>query len=102
MSALPPIADISWRQCMSALCQKRTFVHSLDHLVGARKQCRRHGEAQHPGDSRVDYQLELGRLHDRQACRLGALEDAAHIDAVLTMRVRQACSVAYQPAHFGI
>ena len=51
---------------------------------------------------RVDDQLELGRLHDRQVRGLGALEDAAAIDADLTTRIRQARSVAHQPAGFGI
>ena len=36
----------------------------------------------------VDDELELGRLHDRQVGGLGALEDAAGIDADLTIRVR--------------
>jgi hypothetical protein len=31
----------------------------LDHLVGGRKQRRRHGEAEHPGGLGVDHQLEL-------------------------------------------
>ena len=46
--------------------------------------------------------LELGRLHDRQVCRLGALEDAARIYAGLTMRFRPARSVAHQPTDFGV
>ena len=45
---------------------------------------RRHVEAEHPGGLVVDDQLELGRLHDRQVRGLGALEDAAGIDADLT------------------
>ena len=61
---------------------------SFDHLVGGREQRRRHGEAEHPGGLEVDDQLELGRLHDRQVRRLRALEDAAGIDADLTIRIR--------------
>ena len=41
-------------------------------------------------------------LHDRQVRRLLALEDTAGIDADLTIRVRNAGSVAHQPAGFGI
>ena len=42
------------------------------------------------GGLEVDDQLELGRLHDRQFRGLGALEDAAGIDADLTIRIRKA------------
>ena len=40
-------------------------------------------EAEHPGGLEVDDQLELGRLHDRQVGGLGALENAAGVDADL-------------------
>ena len=40
----------------------------------------------------------LGRLHDRQVGRLLALEDAAGIDAGLTIRIRDAGPVAHQAA----
>ena len=43
----------------------------------------------------------LRRLHDRQVGGLLALEDAAGIDADLTPRIRDAGSVAHQPADFG-
>ena len=49
---------------LSALGQKRTFHHSFDHLVGARDEPRRHGEAERLGRLEVDHQLELGRLLD--------------------------------------
>src|SRR5262249_73249 len=47
-------------------------------------------------------QLELSRLHDRQIRRLRPLEDAAGINAHLTPGIPDACTVAHQPAHFGI
>src|SRR5215204_5032658 len=53
-------------------------------------------EAKHPGRLVVDDQLELGRLHHRQVCGLGALEDVSGLDADLTIGVRQARSVADQ------
>ena len=59
-------------------------------------------EAEHPGGLQVDDQLELGRLHDRQVRRLGALEDAAGVDAGLTIGIRDIGSVAHQPADLGI
>ena len=59
-------------------------VSSLDHLVGGDEQLIGHGEAEHPGGLVVDDQLELGRLHNRQVCGLGALEDARGIETDLT------------------
>ena len=42
------------------------------------------------------------RLHHRQVRGLRALEDAAGIDADLTIRIRNVASVAHQPAGLGI
>ena len=52
-------------------------------------------EAKHPCCLRVDDQLELGRLDDRQLGRLRAFEDAAGVDTELTIGIRQARSVAH-------
>src|SRR5262245_50004859 len=78
MSALPPIAtakaDSRKRSCrlcprkrtcavhqlMSALGQKRTCIALFDHLVGACKHRRRHGEVERLGSLEVDNQLVLG------------------------------------------
>ena len=62
------------------------------------EQRRRHLDAERPRRLQVDDELELGRLHDRQVGGLGALEDAAGIDADLTKRVCEVGSVAHQPA----
>src|SRR5262245_31670512 len=59
-------------------------------------------EAERPGGRQIDDQLELARLHHRQACRLCVLEDATGIDADLTPRIRNVGSVAHQTAGFGI
>ena len=50
---------------------------SFNHFVGGREQRRRHSEAKHPGGLRIDHQLQLGHLNDRQIRRLGTFEDAA-------------------------
>jgi hypothetical protein len=64
---------------MSAKCQKRTFRHSFDHLVGAGEQRRRNREAQRLGSLEIDHQLVFGRRLHRQIGRLLALEDAIDI-----------------------
>jgi hypothetical protein len=51
---------------MSALGQKRTFGHSVDYLVGARKQRRRDCQAERLCSPEIDDKLELRRLLDRQ------------------------------------
>ena len=50
---------------MSALCQKRTFRHSFDHLVSALLKMKRHVESERLGGLGIDNQLKLGRLFDR-------------------------------------
>src|SRR5262249_42058151 len=75
---------------------------SLDHLIGAGEQRWRHSEAEYPRRRVIDDKLELGGLHDRQVRRFRTLEDATRIDTDLTIRIRQAGSVAHQAADFGI
>jgi hypothetical protein len=65
---------------------RRTPVKKLfDHLVGEQLHRVGHGETERGGGLQVDHQLELGRLQDRQIGWLGALEDAANIDASLVI-----------------
>ena len=68
----------------------------LDHLVGDGEQLVGHRQAKRLGGFEVDDHLELGRLHDRQITRLGALEQAAGIDAGLAVGVLDAGAIADQ------
>jgi hypothetical protein len=52
----------------------RNSRHSLDHLVGAREQRRRHVQAERPGSFQVDHQLEYRRLLHRKVGGLLAFE----------------------------
>src|SRR2546427_2333718 len=51
------------------------LAHSLDHLVGKRKQLVRHREAERLGGFEIDDQLELGRLFDRKLAGICAREN---------------------------
>src|SRR5262249_7735004 len=54
-----------------------------------------------PGSRRVNDQLELRRLHDRQVRRLRAFENLSDVGAGLPPRIRNAGSVAHQTADFS-
>src|SRR6516165_8974556 len=73
----------------------------LDHLVGASRKSSRHLDAKRSSSAQIDHKLERSRLQDRQIGRLFALEDATGIDAHLTIRVVEVCTVAHQPPSCG-
>src|SRR5215468_8775855 len=92
-------AEVARKLFANAAYQTRA---SFDHLVGAGEQRWRHSEAEYPCRRVIDNKLELGGLHNRQVRRFCTLEDATSIDTDLTIRIRQAGSVAHQPADFDI
>src|SRR5436190_12735855 len=73
----------------------------FDHLVGLSKKRRRNRYAEGFHRLQIDHELELGGLNDRQICRLGAFENPAGVDADLTIRIRNARSVAHQATNGG-
>jgi hypothetical protein len=76
------------RRHRSEMCHKLPAAISqplFDHLVGAGKQRRWHGETEHLRGLEVDEQLDLRGLNDRQVGRLVALENPAGVDAGLTV-----------------
>src|SRR5215813_12484081 len=87
---------------VSSILVRSAHGNSFDHLVGAGEQIWWHLDAECAGGRQIDDELELGRLHDRQIRGLGALEDATHIDADLTIRIPNVGSIAHQPAGFSI
>src|SRR5260221_6775415 len=74
----------------------------LDHLIGAGEDGGRHREAERLRGLEVDNEFELGRLHDRQVSRLGALEDPSGVNAGLAQDSRKARCIADQAAGSGV
>src|SRR3954453_4302921 len=92
---------------MSEKCQSRHLAPQqnrplLDHLVGAAEQRQRHVEAERLGGPEIEDQLDLRGLLDRQVSGLLALENAAGVDAALTVRIRKAVSVADEAACYSV
>ena len=69
----------------------------LDHLVSADEDRGRHGQTQLLGRFGIDHQFKLRCLHHQQVSGLLTLENAADIQASLTVSFREVGAVAYQP-----
>jgi hypothetical protein len=64
------------RNNLCPLSAKSGRRHSFGHLVRARLQCRRHGEAEGLGGLQIDVELDLRRLLHRQVGGFRAFEIA--------------------------
>src|SRR5215471_967536 len=98
MISLFAITDLSLSPRKSPFATKPRFsaparrgAVSLDRLVGAGDQCRRHFKAECPGRLQVDNEFVLGRRLHREVGGLLALEDAVDVlssAAVLVDKIR--------------
>src|SRR5262249_26794012 len=75
---------------------------SLDHLVGAGKERRRHIEAERLGGSQVNEKLILGRLLNRKFSRISPPQDAIDIDRRAPPEIDRIRTVGYQAAIKGL
>src|SRR5881397_2132666 len=62
-----------------APARRTCLLWTRDHLIRPQQQRGRDREAEGLGGLEVDDQLELGRLLERQICRIRALQDPIHV-----------------------
>src|SRR5258708_7243750 len=89
----PNQRTLSDRPSWSVWCQERTMhggknASLLDHLIGGRQQCRRHGEAKRFRRLEVDDQFELRRLFNRHVGRRRTAEDLVHLVCCASKQVQ--------------
>src|SRR5215472_12498480 len=73
----------------------------LDQLVGTAEQSRWDFEAKSRRGPKIDDQLEMGWLLDRQVGWFGALQDFVNVDCSLAKKVDISRRVGHQPAFLG-
>ena len=75
-----------WDFC-NTIGHKRKSARSIDHLVGAREDCRRQLDAQCFCDAEINPEVELGRSFERQVVRLRAFQNAIKLRDQVTVSV---------------
>ena len=79
------------RDCTGARASTALF----DHLICLQQERGRNREAECPGGSLVDDQVELGGLLDGEIGGLGALEDLVDLDSSATILLRDVCPIEH-------
>ena len=102
MSALGQKQTCAAHRPMSALCQKRTFGHSFDQLVGALLELRGYVEAERLRRLKIDDQLEFRRQLHWQLGRLCAFEDAINVASRVPELVDDINTIGYQAAVYDV
>src|SRR5262249_27097377 len=94
MSALAPLLGVKRTRCPN-WPSRDMRTHLLDHLVGAELERGRQCYSKRFGSPKVDHQLELGRLLDRQVGWFFAFENATRISAYKPVSVRKIATVTH-------
>src|SRR5262245_5877565 len=99
-SAAAPAATCKNARRGSFMFEPPSRVTSLDHLVRASEQRRRHIEAERLGGGQIDDEVELGWLLDRNVGRLRAAQNLVNEVAGTTEQVWYVCSIGHQTSRF--
>jgi hypothetical protein len=81
-----------------ATVKYRIAKGSLDHVIGAREQRRRHVEAERLGCLEIDDKFELGGKLDRQVAGRGTFEDFVDVDDSAPIGLSDIDPIARKPA----
>src|SRR5437762_14111095 len=85
---------------MSALCQKRTSAALFDHLAGAGKQRRLHGEAERLRGLELDDELKSGGKLYRQIGGLRAFENLVNQSGSAFVHISQVRLITHEATGF--